>query len=115
MRRIVQDLEAEAEPFREGTNRVFAGCIVDAHRNDVHASRSVRPIQLLHARHLDFAWLAPRRPHVEQHNFAAVVGERSDGARAQILRSKVRRRRPVSYRKQVVGEQLHASEQSGAK
>src|SRR5689334_2982563 len=89
---IVQDVEGEAETVREAQDLGRAGrflvrierVAVDAHRGDPEVGARELLVQLFHRGHLGAAGRAPRRPDIEQHDFAAVVGERGRTARMQI-------------------------------
>src|SRR2546422_5131665 len=73
---VVQDVEAEPQLTRERPDDGIV-LLIDAHRHDSEvASVSEATVEPLHRRHLDAARLAPRRPHVEQHDLATIVGER---------------------------------------
>ena len=62
--------------FAKSRIALLGAGVVDAHRHDLEAPAARTLVQRLDARHLDAARHAPRRPDVEQHDLALVVGER---------------------------------------
>src|ERR1043166_3048585 len=82
-RGIVQDLEREAQLPRERPDHRIA-LLVDAHRHHPESVAAEASVQPLHRGHLHATGQAPRRPHVEQHDLAAIVRERRRTARPQV-------------------------------
>src|SRR5262249_14565947 len=76
VRRVVQDLERDAEMLRERADRILAHVVVDAHGDELEPFVAVRLVQTLEAWDLDLAGAAPRCPNVEQHDLALVIRER---------------------------------------
>src|SRR5213080_3835736 len=74
-RLVVQDVEAQPQRPRERHDHGIV-LLVDAHRRYPEVAALPQPaVDPLHRGHLHAARLAPRRPDVEQHDFAAVIGE----------------------------------------
>src|SRR3989442_171597 len=74
-RLVVQDVEAQPQRPRERHDHGIV-LLVDAHRHYPEVAALPQPaVDPLHRGHLYAARLAPRRPDVEQHDFAAVIGE----------------------------------------
>src|SRR2546422_7110807 len=80
---------SEREPQLTGERRDDrVAALIDAHRQDLEVLPSAEPLmQALHGGHLDAARLAPRRPHIEEDDLAAVDGQRD--AAAEIGRAHV--------------------------
>src|SRR2546425_3125535 len=84
-RLVVQDVEAEPQLARERQDHGIV-LLVDAHRHHPEVAAPPEPaVQALHRRHLHAAWQAPGGPHVEQHDPAAVVGERRWASAPQVF------------------------------
>src|SRR3989449_3420424 len=80
---IVQDVEREPQLTGERRDDRVAA-LIDAHRQDLEVLPPAEPLmQALHGGHLDAARLAPRRPHIEEDDLAAVVGQRDAAAGRQ--------------------------------
>src|SRR5213080_819118 len=87
-RLVVQNVEAEPQLTRESHDDGIV-LLVDAHSHHPEvATRSEAAVQPLHRRHFHAARLAPGRPHVEQHDLAAVVGEGGGAPGPQVCRVK---------------------------
>src|SRR3989442_5894153 len=92
-RLVVQDVEAESQLARECHDDGIV-LLVDAHRHHPEVAALPQPaVEPLHRRHLYAARLAPRRPHVEQHDLAEVVGEGGGAPGPQVRGVKVGRAR----------------------
>src|SRR5438093_10486255 len=80
---VVQDREAQPQvPVELGHD--VPPLVGHASRHDPEVRAPEAPGQALQGRHLDAARLAPRRPHVEQHDRAAEIRERRHPSRREI-------------------------------
>src|SRR3989441_7638100 len=87
-RLVVQDVEAQPQRPRERHDHGIV-LLVDAHPRYPEVAALPQPaVDPLHRRHLHAARLAPRRPYVEQHDFAAVIGEGGGAPRSQVRGAK---------------------------
>ena len=73
---IVQHLEREAELLDELADGVLHAGLIDADGHDAEVGILELAVERLERRHLDDAGAAPRRPDVEQHHLAAIIGQR---------------------------------------
>src|SRR5438132_4002641 len=104
-RLVVQNVEGEPQGAGERGDSRFAA-LADAHRHVRQAAASELAGQPLERRHLDTAWLAPRRPEIQEHHPAAIVRERGRAPGGQVLRAEVGRAR--AHAEQVdLGTELH--------
>src|SRR5437660_10194446 len=72
---VLKDVESEPQLPHEAHHAARVA-VVDAYRDDREVRSGELRVQSLERRHLDPARRAPRGPHVEQDDLAAVVGER---------------------------------------
>src|SRR5436309_1016603 len=100
-RLVVQDVEAQPQRPRERHDHGIV-LLVDAHRRYPEVAALPQPaVDPLHRGHLHAARLAPRRPDVEQHDFAAVIGE-GVGAPGQQVGGVKRRSRGADHEQKVL-------------
>src|SRR5207253_3029706 len=109
---IVQDIECETQGARERHDflrpRLFLRVervAVDADRGDAEVGAGEFLVQAFHRRHFRAAGRAPRRPDVEQHHLASIIGDGRRLVRAQIRGGEIRRARPDLHRVEL-GPQL---------
>src|SRR5688572_13462044 len=111
---IVEYLERKCVPLRELPDQLVGPRVVDADGDDLQSTGGIRLVQLLDARHLHDAWLAPGRPDVDHHDVALVLRQRFD-ARRRVERRSLEVRCLVAYakRRKLVAEVTLARHEGG--
>src|SRR5688500_145926 len=109
VQRIEQDVERQPEPLRKGVHGIGADEVIDANRHDLEIGVGHFALQAHEARHFDDAGTAPRRPDVQDDDFATIILDRSHlAATVHGARREVRRARADLHGKQLVPQHVSA-------